>query len=155
MTSTKCTINCPTIQPSVLTSIEQECLQKLCNINLMMWMLLCITVQYKCKCPTKCQPKLKWLGTCRILNEMFRVILSHNLSHYIVTFKIIKAISLQAWTGSNSPRICRQLAHEGGNVVSPMHWLPLPSPPKEIHLIFIVVRACTDLSILSQRNSIT
>ena len=120
----------------------------------MMWMLLCITVQYKCKCPTKCLPKIKWLGTCRILNEMFHVSLRHNLSHYIVTFKKIKAISLQAWTGPSSPRICRQLAHEeGANVVSPMHRLPLP--PQEIHLILIVVRACTDLSILSQCNSIT
>ena len=46
-----------------------------------------------------------------------------------------KAIPVQAWKGQDRPlrlqevgasRISRQLAHVGGNIVSPMHWLPLP-----------------------------
>jgi hypothetical protein len=43
-----------------------------------------------------------------------------------------KAIPLQALTGPEGsgslrlPEFLRQLAHEGGKVVSPMHWLPLP-----------------------------
>jgi hypothetical protein len=42
-----------------------------------------------------------------------------------------KAIPLQAWTGPEVSRRIRLLdfktmAHEGGKVVSPMHWPPLP-----------------------------
>jgi len=42
-----------------------------------------------------------------------------------------KATPLQAWTGPEGSRrlrlpISRQSAHEGGKVVSLMHWLPLP-----------------------------
>ena len=44
----------------------------------------------------------------------------------------VKAIPLQAWTGPEgyrrlSSQISRQLAHEGGKVVSPMHRPPLPA----------------------------
>jgi hypothetical protein len=43
----------------------------------------------------------------------------------------VKAIPLQALTGPEGSRrlgsqISRQSAHEGGKVVSPTHWLPLP-----------------------------
>jgi hypothetical protein len=42
-----------------------------------------------------------------------------------------KAIPLQTWTGpegseGSGSQISRQSAHEGGKVVSPTHWLPLP-----------------------------
>jgi hypothetical protein len=43
-----------------------------------------------------------------------------------------KAISLQAWTGPEGSRRLRlpdfkTIAHEGGKVVNPMHWPPLPA----------------------------
>jgi hypothetical protein len=41
-------------------------------------------------------------------------------------------------------QISRQLAHEDGKVVSPMHQLPLPPPPKEICLVLISVRGWVD-----------
>jgi len=41
-----------------------------------------------------------------------------------------------------APRISRQAAHEGGKVVSPMNWLPLP--PQEIPLVLISVRGWVD-----------
>ena len=49
----------------------------------------------------------------------------------LATKNYIKAIPLQAWTGPGSSRvsgsqISRQWAHEGGKVVSPTHWPPLP-----------------------------
>jgi uncharacterized protein with PhoU and TrkA domain len=111
-------------------------------------MLLCITVQ--CKYPTKCLPKLKWLGTCQILNEMFHVSLNHNLSYYMVTFKKIKAISLQALF---LPEFVDNL-HMKVLMLSALCTSCL-NASQEIHLILIVVRACTDLSILSQCNIIT
>jgi len=54
----------------------------------------------------------------------------------MVDITVIKAIPLQAWTGLDRPlglqedeasRISRQLAREGGKVVSPAHRTPLPS----------------------------
>jgi hypothetical protein len=44
----------------------------------------------------------------------------------------------QALQEVRAPRISRQSAHEGGNVVSRMHQLLLP--PKEIILVLISVR---------------
>jgi len=46
----------------------------------------------------------------------------------IVVILLLIAIPLQAHsiTGVEAPRISRQSAHEGGKVVSPLHWLPLP-----------------------------
>ena len=54
-----------------------------------------------------------------------------------------KAIPAQPWTGPGGckklrPQILRQLAHEGGTVVSPMHWPPLP--PQDIYPVLISVR---------------
>jgi len=56
---------------------------------------------------------------------------------------IRKAIPLQAWTGPWASRRLRlphlrHSAHEGGKVVSPMHWPPLP--PQEIFLVLVSVR---------------
>ena len=58
-----------------------------------------------------------------------------------------KAVPLQAWTGPEGSRgwgfqISRQSAHVGGKVVSPMHWLPLPS--QEIFLVLISVIGWVD-----------
>jgi hypothetical protein len=38
-----------------------------------------------------------------------------------------------------APRISRQSALEGGKVVSPKHWSPLPPPLQEIPLVLISV----------------
>jgi len=37
---------------------------------------------------------------------------------------LVRPLGLQE---DEASRISRQLAHVGGNIVSPMHWLPLPS----------------------------
>jgi len=42
---------------------------------------------------------------------------------------------------AEAPRISRQLAHEGGNVVSPMHWMLYLH--QEITLVLISVRGCS------------
>ena len=39
--------------------------------------------------------------------------------------------------GGRGSQISRQSAHEGGKVVSPLHWLPLP--PQEIFVVLISV----------------
>jgi hypothetical protein len=46
-----------------------------------------------------------------------------------------QALRIPEGSGSH---FSRQLAHEGGKVVSSMHWLPLP--PQEIFLVLISVR---------------
>jgi hypothetical protein len=50
-----------------------------------------------------------------------------------------KAIPLQTWTGPEgySGLISRQLAHEGGKVVSPIHRPPLP-PRKYSWYLFLL-----------------
>ena len=52
-----------------------------------------------------------------------------------------KTLSVQGGWGS---QISRQMAHEGGKVVGPMHQPPSP-PPKEIFLVLISVTGSTDV----------
>ena len=56
-------------------------------------------------------------NTARCLKFLHKTGIANNFKN------AVKAVPLQAF---RAPRISRQSAHEGGNVFSPKHWLPLP-----------------------------
>ena len=62
-----------------------------------------------------------------------------------------QAIPLQAWTGPKCSRISRQLAHEGGKVVSPTHWPTLP-PRKYYWYSFLLEDESTPVSQCSRKD---